>query len=214
MQIVGNGQNISHGNLIAVTVAGRRKNLVVQNGELVTLKGEVVVDMFNLVGNTDLVRLKNDANKQFISRSEVLYAFEVKTVSAMESVSDLNCCLREALLQLVGLNAYNADTSPAVILTNLNKKHYVLYIDWPQEQPDVGEDVKYTLQIRQSQTLNCAILFAETLATRKCGTREFILDCSPYRFPDQSSDFDEDEEEVEVKIGKMHLEVIINVFQW
>jgi len=135
-----------------------------------------------------------------------LYAFEVKTVSAMESVSDLNCCLREALLQMVGLNAYNTDTSPAVILTNLSGKHYVLYIDWPHEQP-ADEEVNYILQIVHAKTLHGAIDFAENLATRKCGTRDFARGCSPHLTPRKLSEI-EDESELVDATGSMHLDVV------
>jgi hypothetical protein len=205
--IVSNGNNISHKNLISVTIAHRRKNLYVENGEIRATKGEYVIDSFNLIGNTDLVRLKKHADRQFISRRDVMYAIEVKTVLAMDTESKVNCCLREALLQLIGLNANNVDTSPSVILTNLNGKHFVLYIDWPTIQQVDDAEVQYELKIHSFSKVFTAIMFAEKLATRSCGTAEFVRRGSPHLTPRTVSQkkIDNNDEDLLVATGGMTL---------
>jgi hypothetical protein len=216
-QVVGNGQNISHKSLINVNIAERRKQLTISDGLITSSQGEFVIDCFNLVGNTDIVILKKNASNKFISRTGVLFAIEVKTVSAMSTVPLLNCCLREAFLQLVGLNVYNTDSSPSVILTNLNKLHFVLYIDWPVNNDPNIEEVKYFFHILRAKTLHVAIKYAENLSkTRKCGTREFARSCSPSSNRPKMLAVKEEEEEEEEEdllvayVGKMKLDLVSN----
>jgi hypothetical protein len=59
--IVNKGQNVANAKLISVTIAARRRQLKVVDGELVAQRGEIVVDIFKINGNTDLVRLRDDA---------------------------------------------------------------------------------------------------------------------------------------------------------
>jgi hypothetical protein len=190
--IVSQGQRVANAKLISVTIAARRRGLKVVNGELVADRGEKVVDVFKINGNTDLVRLRDSVSAGdalYISRSQVQYAIEIKTVEMMATRAYLNCSLREAMLQLVGLNAENSFTSPAVLLTNYSGKHYVLYIDWPKTAPeDSDADVRFSLEIRHFKNLNEAIDFAENLTLREPGTREFLRRCTPTQSKDSESD--------------------------
>jgi len=172
--IVSKGQNIDNAKLIAITVVAPRRNLRVVNGELIA--GEVV-DVFKINGNTDLVRLRTHAgDTSYISRSQVQYAILIKSEGMLETEFNLTCSLREAMLLLIGLNSENSFTSPAVLLTNYNDKHYVLYIDWPEEklQKIKMRKLDFSLEIRHFINLNEAIDFAETLTLREPGTMEFL----------------------------------------
>jgi hypothetical protein len=124
---------------------------------------------FKLRGTTDIVVL--DSSDPVLNRRCAKFAIEIKTVEDME---DDNLCLREAFLQLVGLNADNSRSSPPVILTNLDRKHYVLFF----ESKTVGNHVKYDLRIFRFKTFEQALGFVRTaLFDRKsvtsdlCGVR-------------------------------------------
>eukprot|EP01038_Epipyxis_sp_PR26KG_P016051 gene16051-21794_t len=70
-----------------------------------------------------------------MGRHDILMAIKVKTVRAMGE--NLNECLREAVIQLIGLNCANEHRSSPVFLTNLVGRHFVLYLEQENKDSDI-----------------------------------------------------------------------------
>jgi hypothetical protein len=105
-----------------------------------------------LRGRTDLVRKKyKDAP---LGKSNNQYFIEIKR----EADFVLEDSLREAFLQLVGGNIANTFHSPPVLLTNLAKMHFVLFITLVGD-PTVC--LKYELHVLKMPTFGTAIAFLE-----------------------------------------------------
>lgn len=66
--------------------------------------------------------------------------------------------LREAVLQLIGGNASNSFHSPPVLLTNLARMHFVLYITLVS---DPTEALRFKLNVIKMPTFGVAIAFLE-----------------------------------------------------
>ena len=111
--------------------------------------------IFDLRGRSDVVVW--DARHGIPGRTTTRYCIEVKTAEEMRR--DINECLREAFLQLIGLNAYNPSESPAVVLTDLTKLHYVLFLT--KESNMGGYPLKYNLNIYLFSEFARALWFAE-----------------------------------------------------
>lgn len=124
--------------------------------------------MFEISGRTDIVVVNELCKHRHYGRSNVDIAFEVKTTTGF---SNANECLREAVLQMIGLNVSNVYRSPPVILTDLNKKHYVIYL-FRDENPE--EHLAFALKITKFVALTEAIEFVRTtILPRGCITRDF-----------------------------------------
>eukprot|EP01038_Epipyxis_sp_PR26KG_P017685 gene17685-24628_t len=92
--------------------------------------------VFHVKGTSDIIVLHEKVVKlNLMRRRDILMAIEVKTVSAMGG--NLNECLREAVIQLVGLNCANIQRSPPVLLTNLVGRHFVLYLEQENKDSDI-----------------------------------------------------------------------------
>jgi hypothetical protein len=159
-------QHISDLGLVCVNIAnGQRlgKNQLLFNTKIFTLRrkgsmmehGQTVTYIRRIKGRTDLVVL-DSAVPGDIMINHVHVAIEVKTQSAM--TSSTSGCLREAVVQLIGLNADNNIRSPAVLLTNLLKTHKVVYLVKVTESP-----LKYELRLRNCLSFNAALNFALTM---------------------------------------------------
>lgn len=66
--------------------------------------------------------------------------------------------MREAVLQLIGGNASNSFRSPPVLLTNLDKMHFVLYITL---DGDPTLNLKFKLNVVKMPTFGVALAFVE-----------------------------------------------------
>jgi len=129
--------------------------------------------MLHLRGRSDVVVW--DAQYRVPGRTTTRYCIEVKTNEGMRNKNE---CLREAFLQLIGLNAYNDYKSPAVILTNLTKLHYVLYLSL--ETNECGSLLKYNLNIHQFSFFAHALWFAEVhLGDRQPCCRDLFRAATP-----------------------------------
>jgi hypothetical protein len=91
------------------------------------------------------------------------YAIEIKPKGFK-----LREALKEAYLQLVGLSVSNNNTSPPVILTDLNDKHFVLCFEL--EDP---VHRKFKLCIDQFPSLVMCIQRCRALANKPCFTTCF-----------------------------------------
>jgi hypothetical protein len=139
-----------------------------------TLSNEkrIPIFKFRIRGRTDLVVLDDHV----YGKSHVKFAIEVKPDDAMTFHADENQALREAFLQLIGLNVNNCYKSPAVILTNLNSKHYVLYLTL-RGDPDTS--LAYNLNIHKSSKLNEIIDFSNELSNRVSITSKLGTNLTP-----------------------------------
>jgi len=154
---VSNGQYLPAKVLYDEHVYSLRDRLV--DGLTLCSENKIPIYKFRIRGRTDIVVLDED----LLGRSHVNFAVEVKTVKGMDAQADENQALREAFLQLIGLNVGNCYKSPAVVLTNLNAKHYVLYLKTAGD-PEVS--LRFTLKIHKSAELNKILHFANELSKR------------------------------------------------
>jgi hypothetical protein len=170
---IANGQRLSHGHLFAVQVFSLRPNLLVASSELRQTKTGPR-HRFNVLGTSDIFVSLNPAGR--IERANCAFCIEIKRVGDMSSRSGINRCLREGIIQLIGLNVANTNTSPSVLVTNLNGQHYVLYIS---KNPN-PEKLQYTLNLLQCSTFCRSVDYIrDTLMRRQCITHDFGSPLSP-----------------------------------
>ena len=170
---VANGQRLSHGHLFAVQVFSLRPNLLVTSSELRQTKTGPR-HRFNVLGTSDIFVSLDPAGR--IERANCAFCIEIKRVGDMSSTSAVNRCLREGVLQLIGLNVANTNASPSVLVTNLNRQHYVLYIS---KNPNPGR-LQYTLNLLQCSTFGRSVDYIkDTLLRRQCVTHDFGSPLSP-----------------------------------
>jgi len=154
--IVGGGQNLRNGNLFDVQIHELRSKLGAH--------GEPVVLRANLHGRTDLVCCEPGQPVQgsYILPFMVDFAIEVKTVESMRHHNRQESAELEAMLQVVGLNTSNPLKAPPVVLTNLAKKHCVLYLERTATDP-----LTYSVIKQSCASVLCACEFARTMSTRR-----------------------------------------------
>ena len=90
--------------------------------------------------------------------------------------------LREAALQLIGLNVDNSSISASVLLTDLTSTHFVLYL----EAVDINRQA-FKLVVKQYSAFNDAIALVDVLKDRPCITGHFGSPPTP-----ESSELDGD----------------------
>jgi len=169
-KIIANGQGMSTGNLFDERVFSLRDRLA--PGPILRQENKIPVYKFHISGRTDIVVL--DSN--ILCKTMVKFAIEVKTINGMRAVADERQSLREAFLQLIGLNIGNDNKSPAVILTNLNSKHYVLYLE-PWGDPELRLNIR--LKILKFSKFEEVLHFANELSNRVSFTGRFGTDLTP-----------------------------------
>lgn len=137
-----------------------RKNILIRSAEL-RKTGTEPKHLFNLSGRSDLVALLPD--KVNVTRMNTRYVIEVKVKGF-----NVRTALKEAYLQLVGLSVGNNNSSPPVILTDLNEVHYVLCLELNDPVT-----LKFELCIHQFPSLVMCIQRCRALARRPCITASF-----------------------------------------
>ena len=141
---VSNGQNCVEGLLFNANLFTRRY----QNPHLV--RGQKVFHRHRVAGRTDIAVLKAERRGQIL-RHMVKFAIELKTKEGYNKST--TGCVREAQLQLIGLNAFNTHSSPPVLLSNLAKIHQVFYLA-------KDEDWNYEIAVQNCATFAAAVHFA------------------------------------------------------
>lgn len=121
---------------------------------------------FLLRGRSDLVVLRK--NETVMIPESVEFAVEIKPKYDLDDQHLFECAFREAVLLVIGLNAGNCQCSPAVVLTDLVEKHYVLYIERRRISP-----LKYSLEVESFTTLSHACQRASFLGLRIGVTGDF-----------------------------------------
>jgi hypothetical protein len=182
--VVGNGKNLPNGLLFNVAVHSMRKSVNIRSAEL-RKTGEEPKHVFNLTGRTDLITFL--PGKTIPSRMNTRYAIAIKAKGF-----NLSEALKEAYLQLVGLSVDNNNTSPPVILTDLDKNHFVLCFE-----PEDLVLLKFKLCIVQFPTLVMCIQRCRALANKPCFTARFGSPPTPSPSMLEGSDGFQDDEECE-----------------
>ena len=121
-------------------------------------------------GRTDLAVLRQDNKGGYILRNMVKFVVEVKTVYGYQQSQ--TGCMRECQLQLIGLNAFNTNCSPPVVLSNLAWKHQVVYLD-------ADEEWRYAIKVQDCESFEAAIHFADALSNRECISQHFSRPTTP-----------------------------------
>ena len=75
----------------------------------------------------------------------------------------------EGVLQLIGLNVQNDCVSPSVIVTNLNKKHLLLFISKDEE----GCNISFHLNIRRYYSFTEVVFHARLYSDERGVTQLF-----------------------------------------
>ena len=173
---ISNGKGLSGGFFFEVELLTIRPRVGIRNNEL---RVDHLVPSYLLVlcGRSDVVVWNAEYERP--CRTTTRYCIEVKTKSALSTVAGVNGCLREAFLQLIGLNACNPYKSPAVILTDLVDSHHVLYLTRQSNTRSVP--CQYNLSIHKFSKFSHALWFAEKhLSDRKQNSRDlFRMDTLP-----------------------------------
>lgn len=147
---------------------------------------------FHIMGRTDVVVLHPSSVSA--TRQTTCIAIEVKPDGF-----NVKEALREAFLQLIGLNIANEIRSPCVILTNLAMTHYVMYLD--SVDPIL---LRYKLVIKRYKTFNQALWMAMSLADRECITKHFGAAPTPQSSAADSAS--ETENELAEEFDNVHVE--------
>lgn len=152
---VSEGERCQNKNLFNSDVFTLRKGTAVSSATL-RMTAQAPVFIQNIHGRTDIIILRDGfENAPVYHKAHVRVAVEVKTVKGLKLTDG---ALREAAIQLVGLNAQNCEVTPVVLLTNFARKHYVLYLTMGD---DPERDLKFELHIVQFKTFESALEFAE-----------------------------------------------------
>jgi hypothetical protein len=190
--VVGSGQGLPNGHLFNQHVHTLKKDVTMRSGEL-RKTGDEPRYLYRLSGRTDVVVIAPE--ETVVSRQSVRVAIEVKPEYSLNKDESL----REAFLQLIGLNAGNAIQSPVVILTDLVKTHYVLFLD--ASMPPL---VKYSLKILKFSQINFALSEASKLSVRPCFTQHFGAPPTP-QASETSIEGDVEGEAQEVAFGNAQI---------
>ncbi len=125
---------------------------------------EQIVFKGRVRGRTDIVILKESHRGGEITRHMVDFVIEIKDTSSISS--NIKGCIRESVCQLLGLCGDNSNTSPSVVLTDLVKKFYVIYLT-KSEAP-----LKFKILIDACEDLSSAIELAQMVA-QECISIDF-----------------------------------------
>jgi hypothetical protein len=158
---VSNGASLPN-RLLFDTYVYTLKTDVRRRSKVLRLTGDEPRCKFHLLGRTDVVVLIPGSVS--ISRQTVCVAVEVKPEGF-----HVNEGLREAFLQLIGLNVANEIRSSSVILTNLAQTHFVLYLECDQSI----NPLRFKLVVKKYTAFNQALWMAMSLKNRPCITKHF-----------------------------------------
>lgn len=182
--IMGGGEGLCDGNLFVSEIFTLRPKLGDLTSDLKkAVLGQEPQFRFRIQGRTDLGIFKEDG---VVGCGDLLIAVEIKPNTKFTSTADINCALREGVLQLIGTNADNHYSSPVVIVTALvrDKMHYLLYLELGCD-PKI--ELRYQLRVRKSASLSQLIHFAQTLCKRTCITSRFAPPPMLTGFPSYNS---------------------------
>ena len=170
--ITGDGLKCQNGYLFSKEIYSIRPYAGAHSAELDP--NVIPVLKYNIHGTPDLIAVTESANPTYYLSHNALYAFEIKTVSAMSTSDGEAAALREGVLNLIGMNVNNSFASPAIIVSNLNGKNFVLCICMTAENP-----LAYCIEIKKFSKFSNAVAYVENVVLdsvrgiRHCCTRDF-----------------------------------------
>lgn len=193
---ISHGQGLPHGHFFTTGVYTLRKMTGVSSA-ILRRTGEEPRLKFNVAGTSDITVLRSKRSN--LSRTECRYCIEVKRVQDMKGDALTNKALREGVLQLIGLNVQNVYVSPAVIVTNLNGKHFLLSISKGEEECHIS----FRLNIRRYSSFAQVVFHAQLLSDSPCVTQLFGSPPTPE--PSASGDYgSNDDDECKVQLHEVH----------
>ena len=196
---IGEGQGLPDALLYHEELWTLKRNTSLRSEDL-RKTGEEPIFKYILQGRTDLVRKKDSADP--LGKSNNRYFIEIKRVEDFVEEDSL----REAVLQLIGGNASNSFHSPPVLLTNLAKMHYVLYISLVGD-PTV--ELRFKLNVVRMPSFGVALAFVEELtADMKSVTLHLGRKPTPPPSPPKAKNASEpkDDEDITERFGNASLE--------
>ena len=141
-----------------------------RNQNPMLVRGQTVYLRHRIQGRTDIAVLIKDNKGGYILRNMVKFVVELKTENGYRQSQ--TGCMRECQLQLIGLNAFNTNCSPPVVLSNLAGKHQVVYLD-------ADEEWRYAIKVQDCESFPAAIHFADVLSNRECISHHFSRPTTP-----------------------------------
>ena len=152
---------------------------------------------YTLQGRTDLVRKKYSADP--LGKSNNCYFIEIKRVEDFVEEDSL----RESVLQLIGGNASNSFHSPPVLLTNLAKTHFVLYISL---EGDPTEELRFKLNVIRMPSFGVALAFVEERTAQMKSVTLHLGSKRTFKAKNVSESSDED---IAERYGNASLEEVV-----
>lgn len=134
------------------------------------VRGQTAYLRHRVQGRTDIAVLRKDNKGGYILRNMVKFVIELKTVHGYQQTQ--SGCMHECQLQLIGLNAFNTNCSPPVVLSNLARKHQVVFLD-------ADDQWQYAIKVQDCESFAAAIHFANALSERECISQHFSRPTTP-----------------------------------
>jgi hypothetical protein len=193
---ISHGQRLPHGHFFTTGVYTLRTKAGVNSATLRQTNDEPKLK-FNIAGTSDIAVLCSKTSN--LSRTKCRYCIEVKRVQDMSGDALTNKALREGVLQLIGLNVQNVYVSPAVIVTNLNGKHFLLSISKDEEECYIS----FRLNIRRYSSFAQVVFHAQLHSDEPCVTQLFGSPPTPVpsTYGDDGSN---DDDECKVQVYEIH----------
>lgn len=157
---VPSGKSLPNRLLFDISVHSLKTDIRLKS-KVLRLIGDEPRSKFRLMGRADVVVLIPDTD--LIIRQNVCVVVEVKPEGFQVQPG-----LREAFIQLIGMNVANEHRSCSVILTNLAHTHFVLYLECHNSITQ-----HFKLVVKKYTAFNQALWMAMSLANRPCITKHF-----------------------------------------
>ena len=153
---VSSGKYLTAGILFDVNLWSIRKYNAAGEREQIVYKGHVR-------GRTDIVLLNESHRGGELSRHMLRFVIEVKDAAAMRD--NPKGCVRESVTQLLGLCGDNCNNTPSVLLTDLTKTFFVVYLSKTHEPA-----LKFHINIQACADLGSSVDFAQSVSKDCCST--------------------------------------------
>eukprot|EP01038_Epipyxis_sp_PR26KG_P017428 gene17428-24097_t len=192
---IGSGQDLMDGNLFDVDIYSMRRAFRSVESIANNTYTEPVLK-YRLLGKSDIAVLK--AGSLETACWNLDFIIEIKPPKLFKTAEEINLGLREGLLQLIGTNSSNIFSSPPVIVTDLEKQNFVLYLT--MENKSIPH---YCLNIMSVDSFDEVIHYVQsTISGRVPITSHFTSfsrrnspKASPAKFIEDEDDDDDDEDD-------------------
>lgn len=164
-------------------------------------------------GLSDVAVWKRNTTLDGVGSSNFSFFIEIKLVDDLRNSRDR--CFRETILQLVGVNARNSNSSPPIILTNLAETHFILYLE-----ADDSALFRFNIRVLRCKRFDIAVQYVReqlldgegnlhrTCITEYLGRRKITPIGTPSKEQEHVVDEDEEVEEEFEKVQFSPLKTI------